>query len=292
MKIAWFIASLMIVVGTPAADARAEPLSRGPQAGETYEISMERESTEESSDGSSGSSSDRDTIIERVIAVRNDGLELEYNLPKETSTEERASDWQFPARVFKPNVGPMQLLNRTELEVRVEDWLKAANWTRDVCGHWIFTWNAFRIECDPESVLKTIEAFDFASADLRDGALYQEKQALGSAPLARQTVQADGATFTVELKVDPEAVRRERAESDVVVGEIMKKPVTLDAALRARATETISGTIAITFDTDSAGNAWRRTRVAKLEIRKANDEVETKTITETVERRLTSRTSS
>jgi hypothetical protein len=35
---------------------------------------------------------------------------------------------------------------------------------------------------------------------------------------------ADGEIFAVEMPVDPDAVHRARAESDVVIGEIMKKP--------------------------------------------------------------------
>lgn len=292
MKIAWFIASLMLVVGAPVANARDEPSPLGPQAGDTYEIRLERESKEEGSDGSSGSSTDRDTIVERVIAVRDDGLELEYDLPQAITEQDRTANWQFPVRVFKPNRGPMQLLNLSELEARVDGWLKAAKWTRDVCGRWIFTWNAFRIECDPQSVLKTIEAFDLGSADLQDGAPYRDKEALGFAPLKKQAAGAEGATFTAELKVNPEAVRQARAESDVVVGEIMKKPVTLDAALQARATEAISGTILVTFETDSIGNTRRRTRVIKLEIKEVNGVVETKTVSETVERQPVGRTKS
>src|SRR4030095_13399672 len=153
------------------------------QTGGTYELRLNRESSDRSSDGSEGSSNDRDTISERVIAVRGDGLELEYDLPNEATQEDRAASWQFPARLFKPWSGPTQLLNRAELESRLDAWLKAAKWTRDICGHWIFTWNAFRIECDPQSVLKTIAAFDLRSAELRDGAPYREDRAVGPAKL-------------------------------------------------------------------------------------------------------------
>jgi hypothetical protein len=87
------------------------------------------------------------------------------------------------------------------------------------------------------------------------------------------------------MPVDPDAVRRARAESDVVVGEIVRKPVTLDAALHERAKETISGTISVAFETDSAGNARRRTKVTKLDIEEPDGRSETQTVTETLERR-------
>ena len=137
----------------PAIVARAGALPLAPQVGDTYEITLTRDSAQQGSHGSSGSSHDKDTIIERVIGLRADGLELQYDLPSAATADERAGNWQFPARVFKPFGGPAQLLNGPELEARVDGWLKAAGWPRTVCGHWIFTWNAFRIECDPQSVL-------------------------------------------------------------------------------------------------------------------------------------------
>jgi hypothetical protein len=224
-----------------------------------------------------------------VIGLRADGLELEYDLPKAATADERARNWQFPARVFKPLGGPAQLLNGPELEARLEGWLKAAGWPRTACGHWIFTWNAFRIDCDPQSVIKTVQSFDLRPADLREGAPYQETEARGSGKLARKAAGADGAILAVEMPVDPEAVRRARAESDVAVGEIMNKPVALDAALRERARETVSGTISVEFETDSAGNVRRRTKVTKLEITGSDGRSETETVTETLERRLISR---
>jgi len=269
--------------------ARAGASSPGPHVGDTYEITLIKETVQHGSNGSSGSSHDKDTIIERVIGLRANGLELEYDLPKDATAGDRASNWQFPARVFKPFRGPAQLLNGSELEARVDSWLKAGGLTRAACGHWIFTWNAFRIECDPQSVIKTVEAFDLRSVDLREGAPYQDSDALGPGTLARKTAGQDGATFTVEMPVDPDAVRRARAEADVVAGEILHKPVTLDAALRARSVETVSGTISVAFETDAVGDVRRRTKVTKLDIRGPDGRPETETVTETLERRLISR---
>lgn len=285
-RIFGMIASIFLLI--PA--AHAQVLSDAPKVGDTYEITMTSDSSQQGSNGSSGSSHDKDTIIERVTGLRADGLELEYDLPKSSTAEEMASNWQFPARVFKPLRGPAELLNGAELETRLDGWLKAARWSRAVCGRWIFTWNAFRIECDPQSVLKTIDAFDLRSADLREGAAYQDASALATGTLVRKTSGADGATYSVEMPVDPDAVRRAHAETDVATGEILNKPVTLDAALQARAKENISGTISIVFETDPHGNVFRRTRVTTLKITKADGGSETDSTTQTLERRLISST--
>ena len=254
-------------------------------AGDVYEITRNKDTSQSGADGMTGSSHDQDTIVERVVAVRPDGMELEYDLSSEATKDERQDTWQLPARVFKPLHGPMRLVDRATLESRVDPWLKRAKLTRAACGRWMFTWNAFRIECDPESALKMAEMFDLRTPELRDGADYEDPAARRPAPLARKAVRANGTVFEALMEIDPAAVRRERAEADVVVGEIMRKPKTLEAALAERARETVTGTMRVTIETDAAGNVWRRTRVTKFEIRDASGKSETHTATETVERR-------
>src|SRR5205823_11729153 len=82
----------------PAIVARAGALPLAHQVGDTYEITLTRDSAQLGSDRSSGSSHDKDTIIERVIGLRADGVELEYDLTKGATAEERAGNWQFPRR--------------------------------------------------------------------------------------------------------------------------------------------------------------------------------------------------
>src|SRR5258708_22456157 len=130
---------------SPAIVARAGALSPAPQVGDTYEITLAKDSAQQGSNGSSGSSHDKDTIIERVIGLRAEGLELQYDLPNDATPDDRARSWHFPARIFKPFGGPPQLLNGSELDARVDAWLKGSGWPRTVCGHYVFTVNAFLI---------------------------------------------------------------------------------------------------------------------------------------------------
>ena len=277
------LALLALASILPSLAACAPPGPRAPQVGDTYEIATDRESSEQSTDGSTSSSSDRDAISARVLAVRDGGVALEYDFPKDTQPDERASTWQLPARVFRPAHGPIQLLNRAELEMRVDPWLKKAGMARAACGHWIFTWNAFRIDCDPDSAVKIIEGFDPAPPELRDGALYRDPDALGPAPLKKS---ADDKAFVVELAIDPERVRKERAETDLTVAEISRKKLTLEDALHAHADEAISGTIAIRFEVDSAGEVRRQITVTTIKITTPNGRSDTRTVTQTLERRL------
>jgi len=225
-------------------------------------------------------------MFERVMAVRDGGMEVEYDFAKETPAGDRASEWRFPARVFESLKEPMQLLNAAELEGRVDVWLKSAGLTRAACGQWIFTWNAFRIECDPKSVIDSLDAFDLDSIDLREGAPYHDPEALAPVPLTRKSTGPGGATFVANLAVDADVVRRERAQSDVIVAQIAKRQTeTIDEALRARAREKIAGTISVTIDTDAVGRVRTRTKVAKFEIRAPDGGLETRMVTDTVERR-------
>ncbi len=277
------IAAVIAALLSPAVAAPSHP---APQVGDTYEITMIRESSQKGDSGSSGTSFDKDTLVERVTAVRADGVELEYDLPKAATTDERGASWQFPARVFRPYRGSPQLLNGPELESRIDVWLKKSGWSRTACGRWVFTWNAFHIDCDPQGVLEVIKPFDLGSVELEDGRPYHMAGTSGPGTLAKKTVGPNGATFAVELQVDPDAVRRARAESDVAIGEMVNKAVTLDEALNNRAKEAVSGTISTRFDTDQTGSVRRRTTVTKLEIKPSGGQSETQTVTETVERRL------
>lgn len=213
-------------------------------------------------------------------------MELVFDLPREATAEERRQSWQFPARVFEPHGGPLKLLNAPELEKRIDDWLKRAKIPREACGHWIFTWNAFKIECDPQSVIDTIRAFHPEVHGLRAGTLYRDKNALAPAPLTVKAQGMQGSTFITSLAIDPKAVQRDRAHADVLVGEILRKPITLEGALAQRAKETVSGTIDVRIDVDADGNLRQLTKITKSQTRDAAGALRRDIVTETLERRL------
>jgi hypothetical protein len=275
-----FVPSIWLLFG--ATVGLSQPL---PKKGEVHELTLTRDSVEQSTNGSSqGSSHDQDSIVERVLRVDSDGVELEYDLPATTNAEERKSQWQFPVRVLKSSDGHLRLVNAQELETRFDRWLKAAGWLRTICGHWIFTWNGFKIECDPESAVRAVEAFDLTSVGLRDGAFYSDAHAREPGRLARRTT-ARGDVFSAELQVDADAIRRDRAETDVAIGEVTKKPINFEAALRKHANDDVTGTISVTLDTSRAGTPVRRTKVTKLLDRGANGVSKTQRITEVLERK-------
>lgn len=280
--------AVVAAVILPAHPAGAQTPLDQPRAGEIYEIRRVVDSTSTSTEmmGSSGSSHDEDALVERVIAVGDAGVELEYDLPSGTSADERASDWKLPVRVLRPPHGPLQLLNGAELERRVDRWLTGGGMTRQACGHWIFTWNAFQIECDPQAAIPMLESFILWPDELRDGASWQQEGGRAPAALRLERPGPGREIFVARMEIDPEAVRRERIHSDIVVAEIMRRSLTPEAALQAHAAERISGTIVITFEIDAVHHLRRRTTVTELEVRGADRQSEHRTVTETVERRL------
>lgn len=246
-----------------------------PKVGDTVQILRQVQSMSQS-EGSTSTSSNSDALTERVTAVRADGVELEYDLPQGSG----GGDWKFPVRVFKPARGPLQLIDRKEMETRVDAWLRQGGMTRAACGHWVMGWNAFRIECDPQAALDAVAAFQVDPGGIREGGPFSMPGARGSAPL----VKKGDRQLVAELAVDPEQVRKARADNDLAAAEINQQPLTADAARRAHAGDVISGTITVTFELDDAGQPARRTAVTKVQI-KAGGRTETQSLTEVLQRR-------
>ena len=256
----------------------------GARPGEGFTISVDREMSGHTNRGSSSSSTDQDSYIEQIVAVRPDGLELNFDLAPE-SEEDRADTWQLPTRVLRPGHGRIQLLNRAELEGRRDRWLKRGKMDSAACGHWIFTWNTFKIECDPESALDLIRHIDLDAADIREGALYHDPAALAPMPLRRTANGLTGAIFSARLEIDPEKVRREAANGDVVVAGLSNRKLTPEDALKAHAGDKISGSITVTFDVDSGGKPWRKESITKVETIKPDGQISDNTVDETIQRK-------
>lgn len=259
------------------------------QVGDTYEIRLEQKS-QSSSNGSSGSSNSRMQLVERVVELQPHGVVLEFDLPSDLSPEERSIQWQFPARVLRQQDGSFELLNVEELETRASAWLARAELDPSACGKWIFTWTAVKIECDPQSAIEMIQPYDLRQDNLFDGAMYHEPGTSGPSPLVSTPAESGSTVFKTELVIDPAYVRRERAESDLIVAEIVSGEVmTLESALQSRSTEKYSGTVVIEIKTDVDGRVVGKTRISTLETVLEDGDVEQETISSKFSRKLVSR---
>lgn len=279
------ILAILLVVSL-SAEGRAQNLEE--MAGDRHRISVTHES-ESTGDGSSSSSRGGHEYIERIVGVRPDGTERVYDLPLEPSDDQRPINWHFPVRVFQPYDGSMQLLNREEMEARRDAWLKAAKISPEACGSWYFTWSAFQVECDPESVLATIEALNIQPLSLEDGELLHHPAALEPARLALQKSVGDGATYRVQMTIDPDAVHREDARTDVVLGEIMQEPISFEEAYVERQNEKIGGVMEVFLEADPNGRVWRRTTSTEITRVEADGQVERQSSKEVIRREALSR---
>lgn len=273
-----------MLLSTTISAAAAPAAPRQSRQGATYQLIRDVETAERGSDGSTSSSTDRDTLIETILQTDRDGVELAYDLPKSTPPGERADNWQFPLRVRKSFSGSLSLLNEPEIVQRIDAWLKKGGMTRAACGHWIFTWNAFKIECDPQSALETVRSFDLGPTAFSDGLTYQSADAEAPIVLHRIVDESDGVVFAGSGVVDADRARHEQAESDVVVAEISRKTLSLDDALRTRAKEQVSGTISVAFNLGRDGSARRRTTITKIRTTDPAGVIHDRTVTETLTR--------
>jgi len=281
LRFAWVAALFVLVLGVDPSAGQEPPIDR---VGDVYETAI-RLQTKSTRTSGSGSSSSGSVLRERVIAIRDGGVELEFDLSKDTEPKHRARYWQYPVRVFKPRSGPFELLNEPELQERLQAWLETDERIKALCDRWVFTWTAQRIDCNPQSVLRHLERFDLRPADFREGGLYQDAHALAPQPLRSTGSELGGSALLVDLVIDPEVVRRERAELDIAVAQMTRRePPSLKEALEARSGERISGTISITFELDGEGRIVRRTKVTETSITTSGGGLEQQVNTETTRR--------
>jgi hypothetical protein len=255
-----------------------------PKAGDVFQIVQTYETSKSTNGDSSSSSGGKSALIERVIRVDQGGVELEYDEPPEADGKRKGLNWQLPARIYRPANGTPILLNSAELEKRVDPWLKKAKMQRAACGQWIFTWNAFKIECDPASALGIVEQFNLWSPNMAEGQLFSDSSSIAAVPLKVKSYGANGSVYVAELEVDPEKVKKQKAETDVLVSKIMGKTKSFESALAEQANHKISGTILVTIEAGPSGQTIKRTTITRFRI-EADGAIETGSNSVTLERR-------
>ena len=176
--------------------------------GDVFRITRSYSSESEGDNGSSSSSRGDYEYVERVDAVGPEGTERTFDITLDPGDERRLIEWQFPARVLVAPDGTLELLNRDDLERRRNAWLETAEIPADACGSWYFTWNAFQVECDPETILETVRSITIQPPNLSEGEPYYHPMALSPGPLVTEHSTGDGSNYSVVLEVDPDAVRR------------------------------------------------------------------------------------
>lgn len=265
--------------------AIAALLTAAPAAAQEYVLALEYQtSTEGGQYDSSGSSSGRQAIAERVIAATPEGVEAEYTLPFDPEEIRGNERWMFPARIRIAADGGKTLLNPDELAARNAAWLAEAKWPREVCSRWLFTWTAVQIRCDPEAAVEAVESYGMRPGRIAEGVPFALKGALGPVVLTRAG-EADGRIIlTGSGPVDVAFLRESAAQTALVVAEITGKTLTLAEAQAQAAAITASGTVSVTFEVDAAGMVWKRIDRSEITVTGDPDGDETRRAESTVTR--------
>jgi hypothetical protein len=194
-------------------------------------------------------------------------------------------DWEFPATISLLASGEFILQNVDEIAARNAEWRQAAGFPDDACGLWYFTWNAFKVECDPNTVTQSLEAFVLFNDNIDENRKIEEPGTLE--PSILTLVTSSPLTFQAKFDLDPEIIREERAQQDVIVAQMMQREtVTLEDALQERNSEQISGTLTTVWELDDLGRVVKRTRNSIVTIELESGERETLTQKKTTTRTL------
>lgn len=252
---------------TLASLAGALALGPLPAAAQDFVLALEYESSSSGADGgSSGSSSGRQAIAERVIAARPEGSEVEYTLPYDPAKVRGNDRWMFPARIMVAADGSKTVLNEPELLARSEAWLAEMEWPREVCSRWTFSWMAYQIRCDPAAAIEVIEGYGMQPGRIAEGQAFVLKGALGPVVLARAGEAEGRIILTGSGPVDVAHLREEAAQTALVVAEISGETLTPEEARTATAGINAVGTVSVTFEIDAAGMVWKRTSSSEINV--------------------------
>ena len=247
--------------------ASALALGPVPAAAQDYVLALEYESSTTGADGgSSGSSSGRQAIAERVIAAGSEGIEAEYTLPYDPAKVRGNDRWMFPVRIMVAADGRKTVLNEPELLARSEAWLAEMKWPREVCSRWTFSWMAYQIRCDPAAAIEVIERYGMQPGRIAEGQGYALEGALGPVVLARAGEAGGRVILTGSGPVDVAHLREEAARTALVVAEISRETLTPEEARAATAGITATGTISVTFEVDAQGLVWKRAASSEITV--------------------------
>jgi hypothetical protein len=258
------------------------------RVGDTYDIRLRYQTRSESSDSSSSSSQGGYHIVERVIAVRDDGIELEFDFPSDATEQERAREWMFPARLLRRPSGEFELLNAAEMEQRIDAWLTLGGLTREACGQWYFTWNAFKVECDPHSVIATLEPYDLRP-DVGNGVLYEIPGAVGPAVLRLDRQDEDGSLYSGTAELDAEVIHSERLEADAILEQMLARAgdnAAIDHEFDLPAIVQVEGALSLAIETDVTGRVIERRITTEVETINSEGVIEQATRTTILSREL------
>lgn len=222
------------------------------KVGDKYFLKEETKSSY-NKDGSSGNSSGGGVLVEEVIEIRQDGWVVEYSLPEDTPDQQKLSQWQFPAKIFKRFSGEWEFLNEETAIARRDKWLSQSEIPKEACNSYVFTWTLVKIECDPNSAIGIAQSYDTGFCE------FSKRSAItlfdGAMPVILEVTETGANGFSLEGKssVDASYVIQADAKNDVIIAQINGDELSYSEALSAREKENVSGNINVSISSDING---------------------------------------
>jgi hypothetical protein len=195
--------------------------------------------------GRHGHSKGTSRLFEREWTCGPAGRELEFFVDP---VPQNAWEWRLPVRVLQAPEGDLRLLDEAGMLRRAEEWRRQRDIPAEACGTTINAIIAFaRIECDPNSILESLNRADVRAQDLRDGVALRIPDASQQQVVLRQVSQAGGVRrLSGVAALDPEILRLRKAEEDVAMGQTLGPGgPDLAAALRFRRALEAGGTVSV-----------------------------------------------
>lgn len=237
-----------------------------PAVAQDYVLSLEYETKSEGlvELASRSSSSGRQTLAERVITETQAGSEIEYSIPGPSDEIRGNAKWMFPVRVLVAPDGTKTILNQGDLSTRLDAWLSEAEWTREVCSRWLFTWTAIQVRCDPQAAIESVEAYGMRPGRVAEGEEITLVGVAGPVILEKAGTRDGHDLLVASGPIDPHFLREQEAQAALVIAEISGEDLTPEAAAAQIAGIDATGTVSVEFEIDDAGLVWRRTETNDL----------------------------
>ncbi len=214
---------------------------------EQYEIRIRYQTTSEG-EGSSGSSSGGNLYREDVYPAEGECRTRRFDVVDDPERKRPLGVWEMPVEVRDCAGQARVIANREAMVARRDAYLAAAKIPRESCGRYYFSWNVFKIECDPDAILETVAGIDLGSIRLEDGAVFTLPDTDTSVTL---TVVPDAPAgqriFKGRRTIDPEMLREGAIETIMVVAEVRGKVVTREEAMAQIAAHQFSGEAEVTL---------------------------------------------
>ena len=233
--------------------------------GEKYSILVSYE-TQTESENSSSSSRGRTLYSEQIISDSGDCSIKRFDIVDEERRERPLAEWQWPVEVENCGNGDRKILNLPAMEARLSSFLAAAEVPQDKCGRYYFTWNVFKVECDPQAILSNIETIDLGSLTLVEGAEYVRSGTPDSTLLRKVTAEDGKTKLKAVFAIDPSQFREETAQSQVIVQELTGEAISYEEALAEAQVIEVAGSTTIEFEIASDRSEITQTTVTTATI--------------------------